>query len=424
MPDRAAVAGRAHAAAGQLLAGVELALVARPAARDTRAAPLGVQRLRMARGAFLRLGHAGGVLRLGGRPRAGALVAGGALALADVPAGVLLGVARAAVPLGGGLGQPMVEGGDARVAGEARDLAGVLLVAVSVTVGAGQRLRLGIVHLAGVTLQAVGRAESARRVALVARSRHRGEVHAGVARRARVAVVSGLGDCIDTVVTVLAGRRRRGLPAVVRVAARIDNRDAGLVDRDAGLVAIEARLAVAGGAVVRQGAVRERYRVALVAGAVEMAVLAARGAGRRKRRGVLAGDVAGPARVAGHAHAAGVTRDAGGVGDGEAALVAGHDAPRRAVVLPGFPGVRRCCGERQRRRRAGAQQHEDGDGHERVLTATCHSPHLPAVPRTASRTLVAPGGHQSNTDQMMNAVKRIAQKPANAVMIHHKASEA
>src|SRR5665648_47182 len=400
MPDRAAVAGRAHAAAGQLLAGVELALVARPAARDTRAAPLGVQRLRMARGARLPLGHAGGVLRLGGRPRAGALVAGGALALADLLAGVLLGVARAAVLLGGGLGQPMVEGGDARVAGEARDLAGVLLVAVSVTVGAGQRLRLGIVHLAGVTLQAVGRAESARRVARVARSRHRGDVHAGVARRARVAVVSGLGDCIDTVVTVLAGRRRRGLPAVVRVAARID-------DRDAGLVAIEARLAVAGGAVVRQGAVRERYRVALVAAAVEMAVLAARRAGRRKRRGVLAGDVAGPARVAGHAHAAGVTRDAGGVGDGEAAVVvAGHDAPRRALVLPGFRGVRRRCGERQRRRRAGAQQHEDGDGHERVLTPTCHSPHLPtALKADPSWTLVAPGGHQANTDQTMNTVR-------------------
>src|SRR5450759_2049825 len=365
MPGRAAVAGCAHALAGRLLGGVELALVARPAARDTRAAPLGVQRLRMARGARFRLGHAGGVLRLGGRPRAGALVAGGALALADVPAGVLLGVARAAVLLGGGLGQPMVEGGDARVAGEARDLAGVLLVAVSVPVGAGRRLRLGIVHLAGVTLQAVGRAEGARRVALVARGRHRREVHAGVARRARVAVVSGLGDCIDTVVAVLAGRRRRGLPAVVQAAARID-------DRDAGLVTIEARLAVAGGAVVRQGAVRKRYRVALVAGAVEMAAPATRATGRRKRRGVLPGDMAGPARVDGHAHEAGVTRDAAGVGDGEAAVVAGHDAPRRAVVLPGFPGVRRCCGERQRRRRAGAQQHEDGDGH--CLLYTSPSP--------------------------------------------------
>src|SRR5665647_3873098 len=74
---------------------------------------------------------------------------------------------------------------------------------------------------------------------------------------------------------------------------------------------------------------------------------------------------------------------------------------------------------------AGAQQHEDGDGHDRVLTATCHSPHLPtALKADPSWTLVAPGGHQSNTDQMMNAVKRIAQRPANAVMIHHKASEA
>src|SRR5665811_993245 len=103
---------------------------------------------------------------------------------------------------------------------------------------------------------------------------------------------------------------------------------AGVRDAGARLVTVEA-----GGrrAEVRVGAVRERYRVALVDGAVEMAGLAARGAGRRKRRGGLAGEVAGPARVAGHAHEAGVTRGAGGV-RGSTAGVA--DARRRAVMLP------------------------------------------------------------------------------------------
>src|SRR5665811_1751573 len=90
---------------------------------------------------------------------------------------------------------------------------------------------------------------------------------------------------------------------------------AGVRDAGARLVTVEA-----GGrrAEVRVGAVRERYRVALAEGAIEMAALAARGAGRRKRRGVLAGEVARPAGVARHAHEAGVTRGrgAGGVGGG------------------------------------------------------------------------------------------------------------
>src|SRR5665811_655035 len=93
---------------------------------------------------------------------------------------------------------------------------------------------------------------------------------------------------------------------VMRALARVRGAGARLVTVEAGGRRAE----------VRVGAMRERYRVALVEGAVEMAALAARGAGRRKRRGVLAGEVAGPARVAGHAHEAGVTRGTGGVGGG------------------------------------------------------------------------------------------------------------
>ena len=163
------------------------------------------------------------------------------------------------------------------MAGEARDLTGVLLVGGAVTVGAGRRLRLGVVHLAGVTLQAVGRAERRGGVALVAGRGHRRYVHAGVARRTRVAVVRDLGDCVDTVVAGLTGRRRCGLPAVVWAAVRV-------VERGARLVTVEARLAVAGGADVRRLAVRERHSVAFDRIVPQMAALTA-GRTRGRRRG-------------------------------------------------------------------------------------------------------------------------------------------
>ena len=290
---------RAHAVGRRLLAGVVLALVARAATLDAGAQGAGVQLLRVARRAHLRLGRAGRVLRLGGRPRAAALVAGRTLALGDLLAGVLLGMTGAAVLLGGGRGLPVVESGDACVAGEARDLAGVLLIAGAVAVGTGGRLRLEVVHLADVAGEAVRRPEGSGRVARVAGRRDRGDVHSCVARRARIAVMRHLRDGVDAVVTVLTGRRRRRLPAVMRAAV-------GIVERGARLVTVEADSAVPGGAVVRQQSVGEGDRVVGTRLIPDVAALTAGGARRRERRGVLAGHVARPALLAGEALEVGV----------------------------------------------------------------------------------------------------------------------
>ena len=268
------------------------------------------------------------------------------------------------------------------MAGEARDLAGVLLVGVAVAVRAGRRLRIGVVHLSGVASEAIGRAEGRGRVALVARGGHRREVHARVARRARVAAVRLLGARIDAVVTVFAGRRRRGLTAVVGAAAGID-------DRDARLVAIQARLAVTGGAVVGQVAVREGDRVVAHRLVPEMAALAAGRARGGQGRGVLARHVARPALLAGVTlvERAVTERRAGGVGKRLAVVTGG--AGGGAVVLPAVERRGRCGTQRQRRQRAGAQQ-QHGDRQDRLPTFVRYRTHLPAARRRRPCTPIAP----------------------------------
>jgi len=93
VPDRTAVTARADAVRRRPLSGVVLTPVTRGAVRDAGSGPAGVKPLRVTRRAHPAFGHVRGVLRLGGRARAGALVACRAPALRHVLAGMPLGVA-------------------------------------------------------------------------------------------------------------------------------------------------------------------------------------------------------------------------------------------------------------------------------------------------------------------------------------------